>query len=83
MTKSHMNLRMLLAVLLAGLALNASAYIDPGSGSVLIQGLIAAIAAIGVTAKLYWHRLVGFFRRSTEDTVPSSNIEAERETPSD
>ncbi len=41
----------------------AHAYIDPGTGSILIQGIIAAIAAVGVTLKLYWHRFVGLFRR--------------------
>ena len=41
----------------------ASAYIDPGTGSALIQGIIAGIAAIGVTLKLYWHRIVKFFTR--------------------
>lgn len=40
------------------------AYIDPGTGSALIQGLIAAIAAVGVTAKLYWHRLRAAFGTS-------------------
>ena len=33
------------------------AYIDPGTGSALIQGLVAAVAAVGVTIKLYWHRI--------------------------
>ncbi len=42
-------------------ALPAFAYLDPGTGSALIQGIIAAIAAIGVTVKLYWHRIVDFF----------------------
>jgi uncharacterized membrane protein len=41
----------------------AYAYIDPGTGSALIQGLIAAVAAVGITLRLYWHRVVGFFRR--------------------
>jgi len=41
----------------------AFAYIDPGTGSLLIQGLIAAIAAAGVTLRFYWHRFVGWFRR--------------------
>ena len=36
------------------------AYIDPGTGSALIQGLIAAVAAVGVTLKLYWHRIMSF-----------------------
>ncbi len=41
----------------------AFAYIDPGTGSALIQGLIAAIAAVGVTLKLYWHRFISLFHR--------------------
>lgn len=36
----------------------AFAYIDPSSGSVILQGIIAGIAAIVLTAKLWWHRLL-------------------------
>lgn len=54
----------------------ALAYIDPGTGSVLIQGIIAAVAAVGVTLKLYWHRLIGFFRRRTGDAEPTDAAEA-------
>ena len=46
---------------------SAFAYIDPGTGSILIQGIIAAIAAIGVTLKLYWHRFKALFRLSPKD----------------
>lgn len=35
----------------------AHAYLDPGTGSLLIQGIIGAVAAIGVTLKLYWHKV--------------------------
>jgi len=52
----------------------AFAYIDPGTGSILIQGLIAAIAAVGVTLKLYWHRFVGLFRRKSDG---GSGVEGE------
>ena len=38
----------------------AYAYLDPGTGSALIQGLIASIAALGLTLKVYWHRVIGF-----------------------
>ena len=34
------------------------AYLDPGSGSAIVSAIIAAIAAVGVTIKLYWHRLL-------------------------
>ena len=34
------------------------AYIDPGSGSLLLQIILGGVAAIGVTAKLTWRRLL-------------------------
>ena len=54
------NTQRALAGLLLFLALTgpACAYIDPSSGSMILQGVIAAIAAILVTAKLWWHRLL-------------------------
>lgn len=36
----------------------AFAYLDPGTGSAILQGLIAAVAAAAVALKLYWHRLL-------------------------
>lgn len=38
----------------------AYAYLDPGSGSIILQGIIAGFVTIGVVAKLYWHRLLQF-----------------------
>lgn len=37
--------------------LNAHAYLDPGTGSILLQGLIAAVAGVFITGKLYWARI--------------------------
>lgn len=53
----HRTLRGVLAVLLACMAGQAHAYLDPGSGSMLLQVILGGIAAIGVALKLYWHRL--------------------------
>jgi hypothetical protein len=36
------------------------AYLDPGSGSMILQIFAGGIAAVGVTAKLYWRRLARF-----------------------
>ena len=36
----------------------AYAYLDPGAGSAILQGIIAGLVAIGVAIKLYWHRLL-------------------------
>ncbi|HEY4128889.1 MAG TPA: hypothetical protein VGN70_12635 [Gammaproteobacteria bacterium] len=46
------------SILFAVLAAPAYAYIDPGSGSMILQGFLAAIAAVALTAKLWWHRLL-------------------------
>jgi hypothetical protein len=39
------------------------AYIDPGSGSLLLQAIAGGLAAVGVVTKLYWRRLRGLFSR--------------------
>jgi len=49
----------------------AHAYLDPGAGSALIQGVLAAIAGIIVAGKLYWHRLLRLLgiRKSTDEST--------------
>jgi hypothetical protein len=40
------------------------AYLDAGTGSMLLQILVGGVAAVGVTAKLYWRRIKSVFSRS-------------------
>jgi hypothetical protein len=43
-------------------------YLDPGSGSMLLQIILGGVAAVGVTAKLTWRKFLGFLRlRKNED----------------
>ena len=35
----------------------AAAYLDPGTGSMLLQVLLGGVAAVGVVARLYWRRV--------------------------
>jgi len=39
-----------------------NAYIDPGSGSLLVQAIAGGIAAGAVVVKLYWRRVRGALR---------------------
>ncbi|MEE2665216.1 MAG: hypothetical protein VX681_13955 [Myxococcota bacterium] len=66
---------LLVALLVAGFALAASAesemrsvpaYIDPGTGSFLVQALVAAVAGIAVTSRIYWTKIKGFLGLATE-----------------
>ena len=36
----------------------AHAYLDPGTGSIILQGIFGALAAIAVALKLYWHKIL-------------------------
>ena len=50
--------------------IRALAYLDPGSGSMIIQVLAGGVAAIGVAAKLYWRRLLHLLRIRRDDEQP-------------
>ncbi len=36
---------------------NAFAYIDPGTGSMIIQSLIGALVGAGIVLKVYWTKI--------------------------
>jgi hypothetical protein len=38
------------------------AYLDPGSGSMILQIIAGGLAAVAVTARLYWNRILKFLR---------------------
>jgi hypothetical protein len=61
------------AVLLAFQPSAALAYIDPGAGSMLVQSLLAAIAAALVFGRTIWDRVKGFFRRGKGSSSDSKN----------
>ncbi len=42
---------------------HADAYIDPGTGSMVVQAVIAAVAAASVSIGIFWRRLRTFFGR--------------------
>jgi hypothetical protein len=47
------------------------AYLDPGSGSLIVQLLVGGVAAVGVSLKLYWHRVLSFLRIRRDDDEPA------------
>ena len=47
---------------------DAYAYLDPGTGSVIIQAIVAGFVGVGITIKIYWQRIKFKFSRQ-----PKSN----------
>ena len=54
-----------LALLAALTARPAQAYIDPATGSFILQALVAGFLGALFALKMFWHRIVGFFRSLT------------------
>jgi hypothetical protein len=62
-----------IAILSAGIFLMAwpaYAYIDPGTGGMLVQLVTGGVAGLIVLAKLYWHRIRAAFGMPASKTHP-------------
>ena len=46
---------------------NAHAYLDPGTGSFILQAAVAVLLAGAVTLKHSWHRVRNLFRSSSRE----------------
>lgn len=70
-----MNRLYLVPIILLAAMQQAHAYLDPGTGSMILQGVIAAVAVVGLTLKNYWYKIRGFFGKES----PTSLLDAEDE----
>lgn len=63
MKNARITLRFTLVIALLLLCIPSSlfAYIDPGSGSYIIQVIIAALLGGAVAIKVFWQRIKNFF----------------------
>lgn len=76
-------LRVVSAALLIGLLFprDAFAYLDPGSGSLMFQTIVATLAAVAYGVRLYWSRITSWFRREAPSN--SAPLEASLEPPNE
>ena len=71
--------RALLFFVLGFVPLPAFAYLDPGTGSMLLQGLIALIGGIVSTVALYWRTVVEFIRSRLSDKRKHHSSETDKQ----
>ncbi len=55
----------------------AQAYLDPGTGSMILQGIIGAIAGALVVLRIYWAKIKLFL--SPKSLSPKSNAKSAEE----
>ncbi len=48
------------------------AYLDPGTGSIILQSLVAGFFGALLVLKIYWGKIKGFFRGNKSDPSVSS-----------
>ncbi len=59
----------MVAVVLFASTGNAHAYLDPGTGAILLQGAIGAIAGALFVAKSYWWKIKTLLGFSSDEAV--------------
>ncbi|WP_339071127.1 hypothetical protein WIN67_10030 [Pseudomonas idahonensis] len=72
MKKSRFSLVALICLVV--LPINAFAYLDPGTGSAVLQGILGALAAVVVVLKLYWHRFLRMLGLRKDSVKKDSNV---------
>ena len=56
---------------------SAHAYIDPGTGALIVQALIAGFITAIATIKFWWHGFIGFFKKDKDEDKPLENSKEE------
>jgi len=52
-------------------------YLDPGSGSVILQVLIAGLLAMGVFFRVFWQKLKAYFGKGKSETLAAEDEQKE------
>ena len=66
-------MRIIITALILLFMTDTQAYLDPGTGSMLLQVILGGVAAVGVAVKLYWHKLrVAFGMGKKEESEDES-----------
>ena len=55
------------------------AYLDPGTGSMILQLLLGGIAGVAIILKLYWQRFLSLFKRKSTESQSSKSSESDDE----
>ena len=72
-----------LALSLVTLAPEASAYLDPSTGSMILSAIVGLFATAALAVKTYWYRLKNLFRGKRAPEQPGAGREEQKAAPGD
>jgi len=78
--KNMLSVAVSVSFLMAAGQSTAHAYLDLGTGSLLLQAILAGLAAAWLTCSMYWQRIKGLFRKKSDDAeiaaqTPTEEVE--------
>ncbi len=74
--KVHMTIAAVVLVTAVLFPRAAYAYLDPGTGAMLLQVIVGGLAAAGMILSLYWRKIKSFLARSKRsETLAESKSE--------
>jgi hypothetical protein len=53
-------------------------YIDPGTGSVLLQVILASVLGLGVFVKVFWRKISALFNKNKNTTVEDTSVDPDK-----
>jgi hypothetical protein len=54
-------------------------YLDPGNGSLIIQLILGALLAIGLSVRIFWSKIKGRFGHNRSDVVEPQAAETDKD----
>ena len=72
MTFSRASRVMIVLAASLSIASPAYAYLDPGTGSMLLSAVFGVAAAVALAVKVFWYRIVGLFRGKKRGLRPGT-----------
>ena len=67
-------MRIIATVILLFFMTDTEAYLDPGTGSMLLQVILGGVAAVGVAIKLYWYKLRAAFGMAKKKDAEDESV---------
>lgn len=71
MPQSWMFVAVFMTLVLTATSMPAHAYLDPGTGSMILQVLLGGFAGLALAGKLYWRRFLVMIGVRSDDEAPA------------